>query len=77
MALRSFATVHLNDQLFGIDILLIREINRQLELSQVPHSPQFVKGLVNLRGQIVTILDLNNRLDLGVSREKMLCIILF
>lgn len=70
MALRSFATFHLNEQLFGIDILLIREINRQLELSQVPHAPNFVKGLVNLRGQIVTILDLNNRLALGDSHDK-------
>jgi purine-binding chemotaxis protein CheW len=67
MATRSFATFHLNDQLFGIDILLIREINKQLDLSIVPHAPNYIRGLVNLRGQIVTILDLNRRLSVGDS----------
>jgi purine-binding chemotaxis protein CheW len=67
MATRSFATFHLNEQLFGIDILLIREINKQLDISIVPHSPNYIRGLVNLRGQIVTILDLNKRLSLGDS----------
>ncbi|MGE0201451.1 MAG: chemotaxis protein CheW [Candidatus Melainabacteria bacterium] len=65
MATRSFATFLLNEQLFGIEILLVREINRQLEMSIVPHAPAFVRGLINLRGQIVTVLDLNHKLGLG------------
>lgn len=64
MASRSFATFVLNDQLYGIEILLIREINRQLEMTPVPHSADYIRGLLNLRGQIVTILDLNKRLGL-------------
>jgi purine-binding chemotaxis protein CheW len=64
MASRSFATFVLNKQLYGIEILLIREINRQLEMTPVPHATNYIRGLLNLRGQIVTILDLNKRLGL-------------
>lgn len=64
MASRSFSTFLLSGQLFGIDILLVREINRQLEVTPVPHTSDYIRGLLNLRGQIVTILDLNRRLGL-------------
>jgi purine-binding chemotaxis protein CheW len=60
--MRSFASFYIDDQLYGIDILLIREINSLLDMSPVAHTPNFIKGLVNLRGQIVTILDLKKRL---------------
>lgn len=68
MASRSFATFLLNNQVFGIDILLIREINRQLDMTAVPHAADYIKGLLNLRGQIVTLMDLNLRLGLSSSR---------
>ena len=59
---RSFVTFSVGKQLFGIDILLVREINRQLDISVVPQAPNYVRGLINLRGQIVTVLDLSLRL---------------
>lgn len=62
---RSFATFLINNQLFGVEILLVREINRQLDLSPVPQSADYIRGLINLRGQIVTIMDLKKRLGLG------------
>lgn len=64
MASRTFSTFLLSGQLFGIDILVIREINRLLEITPVPHASDYICGLLNLRGQIVTILDLNRRLGL-------------
>jgi purine-binding chemotaxis protein CheW len=64
MSAKSFASFYVEDQLFGVDILMVREINRQLDISAVPNSPDYVRGLVNLRGQIVTIVDLNRRLGL-------------
>lgn len=64
MANRSFTTFLLSGQLFGIDILMVREINKQLEITPVPHANEYIRGLLNLRGQIVTILDLNKRLGL-------------
>lgn len=59
---RSFVSFSVGEQLFGIDILLVREINRQLDISIVPQAPSYVRGLINLRGQIVTVVDLSYRL---------------
>ncbi len=59
-----FATFRLGDRLFGLDIMLIREINRILDITPVPHARDHIRGLINLRGQIVTILDLAVRLGL-------------
>jgi purine-binding chemotaxis protein CheW len=59
-----YATFYLGDMLLGIDILRMREINRQLEVTSVPHAPDYVSGVVNLRGDVVTILDLRQILGL-------------
>ncbi len=63
-----FSTFRLGDRLFGLDLMMIREINRILDITPVPHSRDHIRGLINLRGQIVTILDLGVRLGLP-SRE--------
>ncbi len=62
---RQFTTLTLGDAVFGIDILMMREINRNLDLTPVEQAPDYVRGLLNLRGQIVTILDLGARLGFG------------
>lgn len=63
-----FSTFRLGDRLFGLDLMMIREINRILDITPVPHAKEHIRGLINLRGQIVTILDLGVRLGLP-SRE--------
>lgn len=63
-----YSTFRLGDRLFGLDLMMIREINRILDITPVPHAVGHVRGLINLRGQIVTILDLAVRLGLP-SRE--------
>ena len=59
-----FATFYLGELLLGIDIHRMQEINRHLELTPVPHAPEYVSGVVNLRGEVVTILDLRRILGL-------------
>ena len=59
------ATFYLKDQLFGIDICEIQEINRQREFTMVAHTPDYVRGVINLRGEVVSILDLRTILGLG------------
>lgn len=78
MANRQFITFYLDQCLFGIDILLVREINRNLEITPVDLAPSYVRGLLNLRGQIVTVVDLGVRLELGARdiKESATCIIL-
>ena len=59
------ATFYVGELLLGIDIRLVREINRQLEFTVVPHAPPEVRGVINLRGEVVTVMDLRTILGLG------------
>ena len=59
------ATFYVGDALCGMDILKIREINKIMEMTKVPQAPEYVKGILNLRGRIITIIDLGNRLGLS------------
>lgn len=49
---------------FGVDILMVQEILRSAEVTAVPNSPEFVEGVINLRGNIVPVIDLRKRLNL-------------
>ena len=75
---RQFATFFLGKARFGIDILMVREINRHLEITPAERAPDFVRGLLNLRGQIVTVIDLGIRLGLGprVIGPESRCLVL-
>jgi len=58
------ATFYLGDLLLGLDISLVQEINRQLNVTTAPHAPDYVRGVVNLRGEVVTLIDLRAVLGL-------------
>lgn len=59
------ATFYIGDALCGIDILNIQEINKQTEVTTVPQAAEYVQGVLNLRGRIVTIIDLGTKLGLS------------
>jgi purine-binding chemotaxis protein CheW len=59
------ATFYIGDALYGIDILNIQEINRNMDITWVPQAKEYVKGVLNLRGQIVTIIDIGKKLGLS------------
>ncbi|NOZ76311.1 MAG: chemotaxis protein CheW [Euryarchaeota archaeon] len=59
----------LGDEEFGVDIKSVREIIKMTEITRVPNSPEFVEGVINLRGQITTVIDLRKRLDIP-PRER-------
>lgn len=59
------ATFYLGDLLLGIDIGNIQEITRMSVITPVPHAPPLVRGVINLRGEVVTIVDLRRVLSLG------------
>lgn len=56
------STFFLDEVLYGIDINKVQEINKLSERTNVPLSPAYVKGVVNLRGRIVTVIDLGFKL---------------
>ena len=62
-------TFVVDDLHFGIDVTRIQEVIRYQELTPVPLAHQTVRGLINLRGEIVTAIDLRNRLNMPVSEE--------
>lgn len=69
-ATRQFCTFYLGDQYFGLDVLKVQEIVRQQAMTRVPLAHPMVRGLINLRGQIVTAIDLRQRLGLPACDES-------
>ena len=60
-----FATFTLDGLHFGVEVLKVQEVLRHQPMTRVPLAPPVVEGLINLRGQIVTALDLRRRLTLS------------
>ena len=58
------ATFYVGESLYGMDILKVQEINKLMDMTRVPQAPDYVMGILNLRGQIVTVIDLGNKLNL-------------
>lgn len=76
--MRQFISFYLGDEHYAIDILLSKEIGHLHELSPVPEAPGHLLGIMNLRGQILTVMD--PQLFLGAApplpaREKLLIIL--
>jgi purine-binding chemotaxis protein CheW len=61
---QQYCTFHLDGHYFGIDVRQVQEVIRHQRMTRVPLAPAAVRGLINLRGQIVTAIDLRRRLDL-------------
>jgi purine-binding chemotaxis protein CheW len=62
---RQFATFLLGDHLCGVEVLEVQEVLRYQEMTAVPLASTAVRGLINLRGQIVTAIDLRRRFGLS------------
>lgn len=58
-----FCTFYLDELLFGIELRSVQEVIRYVEMTRVPLAPSVVSGLINLRGQIVTAVDLREQLE--------------
>jgi purine-binding chemotaxis protein CheW len=69
---KQFATFYLDRLLFGVEVETVQEVIRYQEMTRVPLAPAVVAGLINLRGQIVTALDLRRRLELAERAEGRL-----
>jgi purine-binding chemotaxis protein CheW len=69
---RQCCTFFLDGQYFGIEVLKVQEIIRFQRMTRVPLAPPVVRGLINLRGQIVTAIDLRRRLGLKDSPTDQL-----
>ena len=59
-----FSTFFVGDLFFGVDVLHVQEVLRFQQMTPVPQAPGAIEGLINLRGQIVTAIDMRRRLGL-------------
>jgi purine-binding chemotaxis protein CheW len=64
-----FSTFFVADLFFGIDVLSVQEVLRFQQMTPVPQGPRVIEGLINLRGQIVTAIDMRRRLGLPPRAE--------
>jgi purine-binding chemotaxis protein CheW len=53
---------------FGVDILRVQEINRMIEVTRVPNAPEYVDGVINLRGKVIPIVNIRRRF--GLDRKE-------
>jgi purine-binding chemotaxis protein CheW len=66
---RQFSTFTVGDLFFGIDVVKVQEVLRYQPMTRIPLSPSVIEGLINLRGQIVTALDMRRRLGLKPAED--------
>lgn len=71
-AARQYATFFVDGLFFGVEVLQVQEVLRYQEMTRVPLAPDVVEGLINLRGQIVTAIDMRRRLRLRPRPEGLL-----
>jgi purine-binding chemotaxis protein CheW len=69
---QQYCTFFLDGHYFGIPVVEVQEVIRYQEMTSVPLAPAVISGLINLRGQIVTAMDLRVRLDLPPRPEDAL-----
>lgn len=62
---RQFITFRSDEQEFGADIMAIREIRGWTQTTPLPHAPEYIRGVINLRGTVLPVLDLKTRLGSG------------
>lgn len=68
--LQQFITFTVLGQEYGIDIMSIREIKGWTETTSLPNSPRYMRGVINLRGTVVPIMDLRARFNMGETETS-------
>ncbi len=67
-----WVTFQLEDETYGINVMQVREVLRYSEIAPVPGAPDYVIGIINLRGNVVTVIDTRSRF--GLMQERFLII---
>jgi purine-binding chemotaxis protein CheW len=66
--LLQLVSFNIGEEEFGVDILKVQEINRMVDVTRVPNTPEYVDGVINLRGKVIPIIDLRRRF--GMERKE-------
>ena len=73
---KQFLTFKLDEEIFGIDVIQIREILEYITITRIPQTPDFMCGVINLRGNVVPVIDFRLKFGMGkIERTVNTCII--
>ena len=71
-----YLTFALGNEEYGLEILKVREIIGYMEVTAVPRTPDYVKGVINLRGQVISVVDLRAKFQMDeAAKTEAICII--
>ena len=70
-----YLTVVLDNEYYGLAVLKVREIIRMQKITPVPQVPDFVKGVINLRGRVIPVIDLRVKFGLKAEFAERTCIV--
>lgn len=70
-----YLTVVLDNEAYGIAVLKVREIIRMQKITPIPQMPDFVKGVINLRGRVIPVIDLRVKFGLQAGFAERTCIV--
>jgi purine-binding chemotaxis protein CheW len=77
-ATEHIATFNLDREEYGVEVRLVQEIRRVGEITLVPRAPDFIRGVINLRGRILPVVDLKKKLALGdvsITKESRIVVV--
>lgn len=67
---KQFVIFRLDNEEYGIDILRVKEIKEMMRITRVPKAAHFVRGVINLRGEVIPVIDLRKRFSLKDGEEN-------
>lgn len=70
---QGFVTLRIAGQMIGISVLAVQDVLRRMAIARVPLSPSEIAGVINLRGRIITVIDMHRRLGLTPASEMQEC----
>jgi len=70
--IKQYIEFEISDQIFGIDVLNSREIIKPQEITILPDSPEFVEGIINLREEIIPIINLEKKFNIRSNKNKVI-----
>jgi purine-binding chemotaxis protein CheW len=63
-----WVTFQLEDETYGIDVMVVREVLKYQDIAPVPGAPDYVMGIINIRGTVISVI--NTRLRFGLSEKE-------
>ncbi len=67
---KQFVVFRLENEEYGIDILRVKEIKEMMNITRVPKAASFVRGVINLRGEVIPVIDLRKKFNLPEGKES-------